>query len=249
MAKKPERGTELNALGQPVGVAVPDWQGATRPSREVMAGARCRIESLSAETHAEDLHAAYAKDETGRNWTYLGYGPFETAASYAEWCRSNEDQPDPVFFAIVDSTTDRAVGVASYLRVFPELGSIEVGNLSFSPLLQKTPLSTEAMYLMMRRAFVDWGYRRYEWKCHSLNAPSRAAAKRLGFRFEGIFRNSLVVKGRNRDTAWFSITDEEWPAIQAAFESWLAPANFDADGQQRARLAEFMPEAAGTSTL
>ncbi len=240
---------ELNALGQPVGVAVADWQGAKRPVREVIPGPRCRLESLRADSHAEALYAAYQAEETGRNWTYLPYGPFDSSESYADWIRSGEASGDPVFFAVVDGATDLPVGVASFLRVFPEMGSIEVGHLSFSPLLQQTPLSTEAMYLMMRRVFEDWGYRRYEWKCHSLNAPSRAAAKRLGFRFEGIFRNSVVMKGRNRDTAWFSITDEEWPGIKAAFERWLAPANFDEAGRQRARLGEFMPATAGTSTL
>lgn len=249
MADEPELKSELNALEQPVGAAVADWRGAKPPAREAIPGTRCRLELLLADHHAAALHVAYATEETGRNWTYLPYGPFDSVESYAEWIRAGEGKEDPLFFAIVDRATDLPVGVASFLRVFPDLGSIEVGHLSYSPLLQQTPLSTEAMYLMMRRVFEDWGYRRYEWKCHSLNAPSRAAAQRLGFRFEGIFRNSVVLKGRNRDTAWFSITDEEWPGIKAAFERWLAQENFDEAGRQRARLGEFMPATAGTSTL
>jgi RimJ/RimL family protein N-acetyltransferase len=144
---------------------------------------------------------------------------------------------DPLFFAIVDAKTGRAVGLASYLRIDPRVGSIEVGHLRFSSLLQRTPAATEAMALMMRRAF-ELGYRRYEWKCDALNAPSRAAAERLGFEFEGIFRQARLNKGRNRDTAWFSILDREWPALRPAFERWLDPANFDANGKQRARLSE-----------
>ncbi|MFK7898037.1 MAG: GNAT family N-acetyltransferase [Myxococcota bacterium] len=241
--------SESNEWGQPIGARVKDWRGAKRPSREVMRGERCRLEPLEASAHAAALHAAYAQEETRRNWTYLAYGPFETVESYAEWVRAGEGGDDPVFFAVVDGATNAAVGVAAFLRVFPEQGSIEVGHLSFSPLMQRKPIATEALYLMMRRVFEDWGYRRYEWKCHNLNAPSRAAAERLGFRFEGIFRNDQVSKGRNRDTAWFSITDAEWPGVKSALEEWLAPGNFDATGAQRARLAELMPETAGKPTL
>ena len=145
---------------------------------------------------------------------------------------------DPLFYAILDQATNRAVGVAGYLRIDPRNGSIEVGHLGYSPLLQRTPAATEAMYLMMARAF-ELGYRRYEWKCDSLNEPSRAAALRLGFVFEGIFRQAVVVKGRNRDTAWFSVIDSEWPALKAAFVNWLAPDNFDEQGRQLARLSAF----------
>ena len=240
---------ELNEWGQPVGVRVENWRGAKRPVREIMTGPRCRLEPLVADQHALALHEAYRTEETRRNWTYLPYGPFDTAEAYTEWVRSGEGKEDPLFFAVVDAATNSPLGVASYLRVFPELGSIEVGHLSYSPLLQQTPISTEAMYLMMRRVFDDWGYRRYEWKCHSLNAPSRAAAERLGFRFEGVFRNSVVLKGRNRDTAWFSITDAEWPRIKDALEEWLAPSNFDAAGRQRALLGDLMPATAGRSTI
>jgi RimJ/RimL family protein N-acetyltransferase len=211
-----------------------------------MTGLRCRLEALDADRHAEALHRAYAEDVDEGQWTYLPYGPFESPSAYRAWVEKSQVAVDPYFFAIVDRETDAAVGVASFLRCFPEAGTIEVGHLRFASALQQTPLSTEAMYLMMKRAFDDWGYRRYEWKCHRLNAPSMAAARRLGFRFDGLFRNHVVVKGRNRDTAWFSILDDEWPAIREAMEAWLDPSNFDADGRQRRRLGSWMPASAGT---
>jgi RimJ/RimL family protein N-acetyltransferase len=201
-----------------------------------MLGRLCRLEALTAADHAAALHAAYAADVDGRNWTYLPYGPFETAAEYTRWVEWAEAQEDPVFYAIVDRATQRPVGVASYLRIDPAAGSIEVGHLRYAPALQRTPASTEAMYLMMRRAFDELGYRRYEWKCDALNAPSVAAAKRLGFRFEGIFRQAVVTKGRNRDTAWLSIVDGEWAVLRTALERWLDASNFDARGAQRSSL-------------
>ncbi|MEZ4278446.1 MAG: GNAT family protein [Myxococcota bacterium] len=235
----------INEHGQPIGHAVPDWQGAMLPRRESIPGQHCRLDPLDAERHAEDLFGAYAADPKGANWTYLPYGPFERVEQYRAWLAGKQASESEVFFAIVDPKTDRPLGVAAYLRIAPETGSIEVGHLSYSPALQRTVASTEAMYRMMRRVFEDWGYRRYEWKCDALNAPSRAAATRLGFRFEGVFRQLMVSKGRNRDTAWFSIIDTEWPALRAGFEAWLAPANFDGDGRQRRRLEEFMPPTAG----
>ena len=169
-------------------------------------------------------------------WTYLPYGPFATLEAYRAWIEEVWSGSDPMFYAIVDTSTGRALGVAGYLRISPASGSIEVGHISYSPLLQRTPAATEAMYLMMARVF-ELGYRRYEWKCHALNAPSRAAALRLGFTFEGVFRQATVIKGRNRDTAWYSVIDEEWPALKEAFGRWLAPANFDEQGKQRIRLS------------
>ncbi len=152
---------------------------------------------------------------------------------------------DPLFHTIVDLATGKAVGVATFMRIDRAHGVIEVGNINYSPLLQRTPAATEAMFLMMRRVFDELGYRRYEWKCDSLNAPSRAAALRLGFQFEGIFRQAVVYKGRNRDTAWFSMIDSEWPALKRAYEQWLAPENFDAEGRQPRKLAEFIAAARG----
>jgi RimJ/RimL family protein N-acetyltransferase len=229
-AHHPAMPPTTNPLGQPIGDPVPGWTPRPRPPRTTMVGRTCRLEPLSAARHAADLHEANLLDADGRGWTYLPYGPFASLDDYRAWMASVERVEDPVFHTIV---TDRPVGVASYLRIDPAMGSIEVGHLRFSPRLQRTMAATEAMYLMMKRAFDELGYRRYEWKCDSLNAPSRAAAERFGFTYEGTFRQAIVMKGRNRDSAWFSIVDSEWPAIRDAFEAWLDPANFDAAGMQR----------------
>jgi RimJ/RimL family protein N-acetyltransferase len=225
-----------NALGQPIGFPIQDWKVPPSPPREAITGHYCRLEPLDPE-HAKDLFEANAHDKENRNWTYLFDGPFEIFEAYLEWVTKASQGTDPLFFAVIDARTNKAVGVASYLRITPSAGSIEVGNINFSPLLQRTPAATEAMYLMMKRAFT-LGYRRYEWKCDALNAPSRAAAERLGFSYEGIFRQALVYKGRNRDTAWYAIIDQEWPRLGAAFQQWLDPANFDENGQQRIRLSD-----------
>ena len=227
---------ELNHLNQPVGLVVQNWKSPRHPGRETMEGCFCRLEPLDPIRHAETLYAANALDVEGRNWTYLPYGPFETLDDYRAWLEQCCCGHDPLFYAIVDSTKETAVGVASYLRISPSNGSIEVGHINYSPLLQRTPAATEAMYLMMGRAF-DLGYRRYEWKCNALNVPSRAAAQRLGLSFEGVFRQATVVKGRNRDTAWYAAIDQEWPAIKEAFLQWLNPANFDEKGKQRSQLS------------
>jgi len=222
---------EINHLGQPIDFVVAKWRVPDRPTRATMEGRFCRLEALEAERHAEALHDANAVDVEGRNWTYLPYGPFDSFANYRAWIEEMSSSNDPLFFAIIDQSTNCAVGVASYLRIDPNSGSIEVGHINYSPLLQRTPGATEAMYLMMKNAF-ELGYRRYEWKCNALNAPSRIAAERLGFSFEGIFRQAAVIKGRNRDTAWYSVIDPEWPALREAFVKWLEPSNFDAKGQQ-----------------
>lgn len=240
---------ELNELGQPVGLPLDGWQSPPSPKPEVMAGRFCRLEPLSVERHARDLYTAFARDTEGRTWTYLPYGPFRSAEEYREWMSATCFKDDPSFYAIIDAATDKPVGVAAYLRIDPKNGVIEVGHLSYSPLLQRTPAATEAMYLMMRRAF-DLGYRRYEWKCNALNAASRNAAERLGFTFEGIFRQAVIVRGRNRDTAWFSIIDSEWPALRAAFQRWLSHENFDSDGRQRESLrAKIAEQRADNSSL
>ncbi len=222
-------------MHQPIGLSVGAWQTPPHPPREVMQGRFCRLEPLDAERHTASLFAANTHDITGKNWTYLPYGPFTQAEKYRAWVEQYAREPDPLFFAITD-LAEQAIGVASYLRITPSSGSIEVGHINYSPLLQQTPAATEAMYLMMAHVF-ELGYRRYEWKCDALNAPSRAAAQRLGFSFEGIFRQATVVKGRNRDTAWYAIIDRDWPVLQAAFRQWLAPDNFDAEGRQRVRLS------------
>jgi RimJ/RimL family protein N-acetyltransferase len=226
----------LNHLNQPVGPAVQNWTPPPHPRREIMQGRFCRLEPLDPMRHAEALYAANALDSEGRNWTYLPYGPFDTLNDYRGWIEQNCCGSDPLFFAIVDVATGTAAGVASYLRISPDSGSIEVGHLNYSPLLQRTPAATEAMYLMMSHAF-DLGYRRYEWKCNALNAASRAAAQRLGLSFEGVFRQATVTKGRSRDTAWHAAIDQEWPALKEAFLQWLSPSNFDEQGKQRSPLS------------
>ena len=229
----------LNKLGQPIGFPVNNWTKRPLPPRTPMHGRFCRVEPLDPARHAVDLYAANgaAKDEA--NWTYLPYGPFEPFDAYRAWVEKVAAAADPFFHAIIDLATGRAIGVASFMRMDPASGVIEVGGINYSPLLQRKPAATEAMFLMMRRVFDELGYRRYEWKCDDLNAPSRAAAQRLGFRFEGVFRRAIVYKGRNRDTAWFSILDSEWPALKAAFERWLDPGNFDDTGKQRRSLSSF----------
>lgn len=229
--------SDTNSLGQPVGFTVSEWKPAVRPVHKVLAGRFCRLVPLDAARHAADLYAANALDAEGRNWTYLPYGPFDSLAAYRSWVEQYSSTADPLFFAIVSNQTGKAVGVASYLRIDPANGSIEVGHLNFSPLMQKTPIATEAMRLMMREAFA-LGYRRYEWKCNALNLPSRSAAQRLGLSFEGVFRQATVSKGRNRDTAWYAAIDSEWPALDNAFRNWLSPDNFDAAGRQLVPLSE-----------
>ena len=226
----------LNDLGQPIGFPLPKWKPPEAPPRTPMEGRFCRLEPLDPSIHAASLHSANSMDAEGQMWTYLPYGPFDSLDIYRAWLDEMSRRTDPLFFAIIDPATGRAVGLASYLRIDPAAGSIEVGHLNYSPLLQRTPAATEAMFLMMQRVF-DLGYRRYEWKCDALNEPSRAAALRLGFSFEGVFRQAVVVKGRNRDTAWFSIIDSEWPALKTAFQRWLAPENFDPQGKQYERLS------------
>lgn len=227
----------VNSLGQPIGEPVLDWQVVSRPPRTSMTGRFCRVEPLDVDRHVGELFTAFCEDQDDRNWTYLPYGPFSTEAELRSWMAENCRGNDPLFHTIVDTDTERAVGVASYLRIEPAVGVIETGHIHYSPLLQRRPAATEAMFLMMRRVFSELGYRRYEWKCDALNAPSRQAAARLGFRFEGVFRQATIYKGRNRDTAWYSILDREWPRLERAFSAWLDPENFDARGEQKTSLA------------
>jgi RimJ/RimL family protein N-acetyltransferase len=228
---------EINCLGLPIGNVVADWVPPPPPPREVIEGQYCRLEPLDVATHAPSLFAANLQDEKGLIWTYLPYGPFDNFNDYCQWMEKTCLGNDPLFFAIRNLKTDEVTGLASYLRIDPKNGSIEVGHLNYSPKLQKSIAATEAMYLMMRLAF-ELGYRRYEWKCNSLNAPSRAAAARLGLTFEGVFRQHTIVKGRNRDSAWYSAIDSEWPKLRKAFELWLSPDNFDASGRQQRSLSE-----------
>lgn len=234
-----------NALGQPIGAPVPDWTPRAAPPRAMMQGRTCRLEPFDPARHAAPLFDAYAQDRAGRIWTYLPYGPFDSAGAFARFADDTLCGDDPLFHVVVETETQRPLGVASFLRIDRANGVIEVGHINFAPALQRTVAATEAMYLMMVRVFDELGYRRYEWKCDALNAPSRRAAERLGFVYEGTFRQATVYKGRNRDTAWFAITDAEWPAVKRAFEAWLDPANFDGDGRQRLGLAEIRARMAG----
>lgn len=229
--------TTINQYGQPIGPALPGWKPPLHPPRETMAGRYCVLQPLDADRHAASLFATIQHEPDDRNWTYLFYGPFATYEAYRDWMIAECLGKDPLFFAIVDRRDQKPIGVASYLRITPSSGFMEVGHLNYSSRLQRSPIATEAMYLMMKKAF-ELGYRRYEWKCDSLNAPSRSAAERLGFSFEGIFRQATVYKGRSRDSAWFSIIDSEWPELEKVFLKWLDPSNFDANGKQLSRLSD-----------
>ncbi|GJD34106.1 GNAT family N-acetyltransferase [Methylobacterium aerolatum] len=227
----------LNDYGQPIGPALPGWTPRAHPPRTAMTGRFCHVVPLDPAAHAAGLFALFAAAPDSRSWTYLGDELPVTEAAYRERLERQAAGEDPLFHTILDAATGAPLGIASYLRIDPQNGVIEVGHIHFGPALKRSAAATEAMALMMTRAFDECGYRRYEWKCDSLNAPSRAAALRYGFTFEGIFRNAVVVKGRSRDTAWFSVTDAEWPRVKRAFSDWLDPANFDAEGRQRRGLA------------
>lgn len=220
---------------RPVGDPVPNWTPRPAPKGAVLEGRYARLEPLEADRHAADLHEAFAGHDM--LWDYMPYGPFDSADAYHAWVVDTVANPAHLFYAIRDLDSGVLGGVASYLRIDPQAGSIEVGNINYAPVLQRTRAATETMALMMGWAF-DAGYRRYEWKCNALNAPSRRAAQRLGFSYEGVFRQALVVKGRNRDTAWFAMIDREWPALKAAFDTWLDPANFGAGDRQITRLGD-----------
>jgi RimJ/RimL family protein N-acetyltransferase len=225
----------LNEFDQPVGDLVPNWQPAPFPPHVTLTGWSCRVEPLNPAHHGAALWQAFSED-SGALWTYFAEGPFANEADFLAYLAKRAAASDPQFYAIVDAQSGGALGLAAYLRIEPDMGVIEVGYLHFSPALQGTRLATAAMVLMMQNAFA-LGYRRYEWKCNALNAPSRRAALRLGFQFEGIFRQARVSKGRNRDTAWFSVLDAEWPALSTVYARWLAEDNFDENAQQRVALS------------
>jgi RimJ/RimL family protein N-acetyltransferase len=221
-------------LGEPV-----DWSGARRAQPLVLRGPHVLVRPVDPAGDAVSLYrASHPPEGDERIWTYLPYGPHESVEALEGWLLEQAASEDPLFFTIAPLPDARPLGIASYLRITPDEGSIEIGHIWFGTPLQRTVAATEAIFLLARHAFDDLGYRRLEWKCNALNEASRTAAARFGFTFEGVFRRHQVVKGRNRDTAWYSIVDEEWPAIRAAFETWLAPDNFDPDGRQRSSLGE-----------
>ena len=218
------------------GELVTNWQGCPIPSKKILTGKYCELRILDIERDVESLFKNFLLENS--SWDFLPYGPFLDFSSFKKWLEKDCRTQDPFFYTVFNKKNN-ALGMASYLRINSEMGVIEVGHLHFSKLLQNTTAATEAMYLMMRYAFDDLGYRRYEWKCNNLNQNSKKAALRLGFCFEGIFRQSAIYKGRNRDTAWYSIIDKEWPIIKKRFESWLNANNFDEAGKQKKRLQDF----------
>jgi RimJ/RimL family protein N-acetyltransferase len=221
------------AIGPPV-----NWEPAPRPERRALEGVRVRLEPFDAARHAAALYTAlHDHDEDPSLWDYISYGPFKKS-EWDAWFAASAASEDPIFFALLDRRRGTPMGQASYLRIEPEQGVMEIGHIVLGPALQRTPEATEAIFVLARHAFDDLGYRRLEWKCDALNARSRRAAERLGFTFEGVFRQHMIIKGRNRDTAWFSIIDREWPTVRAAFEQWLAPDNLDKARGQRRSLGE-----------
>jgi RimJ/RimL family protein N-acetyltransferase len=230
----PEKSIDL-PLGEPIA-----WSPVSAPTAEVLRGDRVTLRPFAPAADAESLHAATREDPT--IWTYLRIGPFGESADLRGLLEREAAAEGYRFYAIEPNDAGRALGQAGYMRIDPENGTIEIGSIFFAPGLRRTAAATEAIFLLARHVFDDLGYRRLEWKCNALNAGSRAAAERFGFRFEGVFRKDEIIKGRNRDTAWFSITDDEWPALRAAFEAWIDPANFDAGGAQRSSLGDLMPD-------
>lgn len=226
-------------FGQPVGRPVKNWKECPMPPRSDMAGRHVIVSPTDVKRDARQLFDANREAMDGSRFTYLFTDAFEDFDAYQAWLETMTATRDPMLHTVIDKASNKAVGIAAFMRIDTKFGGIEIGNINYSPALSKTIGGTEAMYLMMKRAFDELGYRRYEWKCDDQNAPSRAAALRYGFTYEGTFRNHMVYKGRNRDTAWFSITDLEWPMVRAAFEAWLAPGNFDETGKQRNSLQSF----------
>lgn len=224
-----------NEFGQVVGFPLPDWKPPPLPPHETVQGHWARLDPLDPSKHAGSIYRGVCMDPEGRNWTYSPAGPFSCSKDFVAWLRSIASREIPMWFAVVDRSRREALGFASYFEADPPNGVIEIGGVHFTEPLKRTVAATEAMYLMLRTAF-DLGYRRCEWRCDALNGPSRAAAERLGFSFEGVFRQHWVYNERNRDTAWYSMIDSEWEAASQAFEEWLDPANFDDSGVQRSRL-------------
>ncbi|KUF95803.1 hypothetical protein AM587_10014076 [Phytophthora nicotianae] len=226
----------VNEFGQPVGFAMEDWTPPPFPPHETLVGRYCQLEPLRADRHAKDFWDAQSDDPKGASWTYMINGPFKDFDEFEAYCLSTEKAGEPQIYAIV--VNGRAVGMIAYMRVDPCNGVMEVGRIYYTSRMQKTPAGAEAMYLLAANAF-KLGYRRYEWKCDSCNIPSRNAATRFGFTYEGLFRQAIVYKGRNRDTTWFSITDGDWNGgLKDAYQRWLASSNFDEKGQQKLKLSD-----------
>lgn len=230
----------LNEFQQPIGSALTGWTPVKHPELTVLNGQFCRLERLDAKQHVEELYEAFQDCPDARNWTYLPYGPFSSCDEYHDFLMSMEGLNDPFHYTVIDQLTNKAVGTVALMRIDTANGVIEIGHVVYSPRMQRTPLSTEVMDLLLNYVFEELGYRRVEWKCDSLNGPSRAAAERFGFTFEGVFRQLQVTQGRNRDTAWYSILDSEYSVFNTAYQEWLAPENFDQSGHQSKKLAELI---------
>jgi RimJ/RimL family protein N-acetyltransferase len=225
------------------GAKVEHLPSALIPARAVLIGRYVTLEPLDAARHAGDLfEASHGSEAALRTWDYLPWGPWNSEEEYTNVLRQQTARHDQIYYAICPVADGKACGQASFLDIQPEQGVIEIGSIWFGLTLRRTRSATEAMYLMLRCAMDDLGYRRMQWRCNALNTASRAAARRLGFRFEGIFHNHMIFKGRNRDSAWYSILDDEWPEVREIMERWLAPSNFDQDGRAKTSLAVLMGE-------
>jgi RimJ/RimL family protein N-acetyltransferase len=217
-------------------VPLSEWNGVPRPERIVLEGRYARLEPLDPVGHGDDLWSSAVADGAEDRFRYLFESPPASREAFSAWLEKASSGIDPLFFAVIDRKTGRAEGRQALMRIDPVHGVIEIGSVLWGPAIARSRVATEALHLFARYAFETLGYRRFEWKCHNLNEPSKRAAARFGFTFEGVFRQHMVAKGRNRDTAWFSITDSEWPGLAAGYEAWLQPTNFDADGRQRNKL-------------
>ena len=228
---------KITHYGHSAGPIVDQKPPGSKPDMRPLHGLWLMLEPISAETHARDLYDSFTgHDPHGHVWTYLGYGPWESFEQFEAWAREREAARDPWFYAFIRRDTGKACGMGAFMRCDAPNGVIEIGHIWMSPSLQKTREATEAIFLMIRHCFDDLGVRRLEWKCDALNAPSRKAAERFGFTFEGIFRQHMIVKDRNRDTAWYAMLDKDWHRVRAGFEAWLKPGNFDAKGRQKTKL-------------
>ena len=233
--------------GLPIGPRLADPGPASPPERAVLEGRYARLEPLDPDRHGDDLHAAASPPDRAARFRYMPELPPDARQSFGPWLARSAQSPDPLFFAVIDRATGRAEGWQTFLRITPVHRCIEIGNIYWGPRIAGTRVATEAMYLFAVYALETLGYRRYEWKCDALNAPSHRAALRFGLTYEGHFRRAVIIRGRNRDTSWFSIIDEEWPALKAAYERWLAPENFDAGERQKTRLSELTAAALGSA--
>ena len=222
----------------PVSVDLKNWQPRPRPARAPLEGRFVRLEPLNAASHGDDLFEIATVPHAADRFRYLSEEPPESRAAFQTWLEKVQASEDPLYFSVIDKASGKAAGRQTFMRIEPAHGRIEIGHIHWGPAIARKPAGTEAHYLFMRHAFEDLGYRRWEWKCNNRNEPSKRAAERFGFKSEGVFRQHMIVKGENRDTAWYSIIDTEWPALKRAYEEWLDPANFDNAGQQRRRLEE-----------